>query len=159
MSNVSLFLVGLIWALGAPISAAQDGRPQPYEEAVDALLRVKASTEVGVNLLKYSDLLIDAKTKVDKATAAGVDGKNAALTTAMGAYVDAAAVWDAAYSGKVSYKRGVGKAVMEKYSIPIDEGETYPYDPGYITSRYLIRQLWDRAEASLMRAAANGGTR
>lgn len=149
MKYIALFLTGFLYLLGASASIAQEKQACSYEEVVDSLRKVKASTEVGVNLQTYTDLLIDAKTEIDKVTAACENENYTGLRQAMSAYTDAAAVWNTAMSGKVSYRRGIGKEVMDKYSIPVDEGETYQSYPGYITSRYLIRQLWDRAERAL----------
>src|SRR5438046_598475 len=68
-------------------------------EAVAALRKVHAATQVGVNYQQYGMLVIEAKDKVNNANATLPDGdlKNK-LNAAMEAYTDAGQAWGAKVS-------------------------------------------------------------
>lgn len=79
--------------------------------AIKALEKLGSATEVGLNKLKYADLLIEAKTAVNQAQKQLPDGelKNQ-LLAAMLCYEDAGAVWDEKENSQD------GKNISEKYS-------------------------------------------
>lgn len=88
-------------------------------EAVAALRKVHAATEVGVNYQQYGMLVIEAKDKVNNANAALPDGelKNR-LNAAMDAYADAGQVWGIKISGpNLQPDKEPGATLMRKYDL------------------------------------------
>ena len=84
----SLFLVG------CGKSEKQLRQEKVVQEAVGALKKVNAATEVGVNYQQYGLLLIDAKTKVNDAVGVSEDESlKTQLKDVMQAYQDAATLW------------------------------------------------------------------
>ncbi len=63
-------------------------------EAVAALQKLQAATQVGVNYQTYGQLLIEAKAKVNEAVKSLPDGElKTEMSGAMDSYADAATVW------------------------------------------------------------------
>jgi len=73
------------------------------KNAIKALEKIDAATEVGLNKIKYSDLLIDAKAAVNQANSILPKGKlRDELNAAVESYTDAGFFWD----GKVISQSG-----------------------------------------------------
>lgn len=71
--------------------------------AINSLKKIGAATEVGLNKMKYADLLIEAKTAVNQANSILPEGElKTELNLAMDGYADAGTFWD----GKVIARNG-----------------------------------------------------
>ena len=126
-------------------------------EALKALRKVEAATQVGVNFQQYGQLLIEAKGQVNAASAKLPDGKlKDKLNAAMDAYADAKDAW--AY--KVKYPDGFGininstpgDRLIPKYSLQniAEEGFTnFTVDPDAA-----VRAIWNSAKTHLDTAEA-----
>lgn len=101
-------------------------------EAVTALRKIEAATQTGVAFANYQPLLIDAKAKVNEASAKLPDGElKRALADAMNAYTDAFDGWQKTMSGGImiaaspseeQLKNAVAVAeLVQKYNIPMTQ--------------------------------------
>jgi len=88
-------------------------------EAVAALRKVHAATEVGVNYQQYGMLIVEAKDKVNNANAALPDGElKDRLNAAMDAYADAGQVWGIKINGpNLQPDKEPGATLMRKYGL------------------------------------------
>jgi hypothetical protein len=89
-------------------------------EAVAALRKIHAATEVGVNYQQYGMLVIDAKDKVNNANAVLPDGEmKSRLNAAIDAYTDASQAWGIKVSGNNLLKPDTepGVTLMRKYNL------------------------------------------
>ena len=97
------------------------------DKSLEALQKVKASTEVGVNNATYAQLLINAKARTNNADEVlPTDELKRELDAAMDAYADAMQVWNEkaqkTYLDGFIYKDkacgSTGIALIPKYSLP-----------------------------------------
>ena len=99
--------VGLLVALALAICVAGGCgfRTSREQSAIDALVRIRVSTKIGVTKDEYRRSLIEAGTLVDSMPLEG-DGK--ILHVAMSAYQDALDIWNRGYGdlGKFSLDPG-----------------------------------------------------
>lgn len=115
LTTVAIICTQLLIACGGLSSKQKTAT----SEAVAALRKIHAATEVGVNYQQYGLLVIEAKHKVNNANAVLPDGelKNR-FNAAMDAYTDAAQVWGIKISGpNLQPDREPGKTLMRKYDL------------------------------------------
>jgi len=117
-------------------------------DAVAALQKLQAATQVGVNYQTYGQLLIDAKAKVNDAMKSLPDGElKTEINGAMDSYADAATVWGRKIEGHSLYgdNSEPDKTLIAKYSIPLDD-HTYgkTADPSKA-----MQIIWLRADIHL----------
>lgn len=115
MTAVAVIFTQLLTACGGLSSKQKTAAG----EAVAALRKIHAATEVGVNYQQYGMLLVEAKSKVNDANAALPDGelKNK-LNAAMEAYADAGQAWGVKVSDRLlKPDTEPGATLMRKYDL------------------------------------------
>lgn len=121
---------------------------EPTDNALKALRKIEASTQVGVTREQYGSLIIEAKTQVNEANGSLPDGElKTELNQAVDAYADAGEVWDKQiFQGESE----LGQRLIAKYGVqpvtvvPI-KGTTI-YDPEMRKKIWLVaKQHTDRA--------------
>src|SRR5215213_5897598 len=92
LSIISITIFSLLAACGG-LSSKQKAAAA---NALKALQKLNAATEIGVNYQSYQLLLIEAKTQVNEAESVLSDGElKSELSAAMDAYADAGDAWGA----------------------------------------------------------------
>jgi hypothetical protein len=127
----TLLLVILFSAISLTGCGLSSSQKAVAKEAVDALGKVQAATEVGVTFVNYGPLVIDAKAKANQAKSLLPDGPlKEHIVLAAEAYADAGQVWSEKIQGvgageyaRIWTKNGVGQTVISKYSIPVEKSE------------------------------------
>lgn len=111
---IALIIVVLLMACGS--SYKQD---PVVNDAYKALMKIDAATQVGVNFQQYSQLLIDAKAKVNEAVGKFPDGElKAEFNSTMEAYYDAGQIWSNKIQGMmILMDYEPGKTLIPKYSV------------------------------------------
>jgi hypothetical protein len=112
---IVVMVVSLLVACGGS-SSKQD---PAVNEAIKALRKIEAATQVGVNFPQYNQLLIEAKAQVNEASAKLTDGElKRELNLAMEAYVDAGQVWNNKIQQRLFLPNiEPGKTIIPKYSL------------------------------------------
>ncbi|MFC1800025.1 peptidylprolyl isomerase [Candidatus Eisenbacteria bacterium] len=90
------------------------------QQALEALGKLDAAAEVGVNYQQYGELLIEAKAKTDVAVASLPDSElKSTLNGSVEAYVDAYRVWKLRFDGYhgLSSLTVLGFELMDKYDL------------------------------------------
>lgn len=128
MRFVQLLLIIFILSFLAGCNQSSGGQqakvkipPSPAViEAIKALRKIEAATQVSVNYLQYSQLVIDAKAQVNEASATLPDGelKNE-INASMDAYADVALVWREQVQGSRNLYGDLepGRTLIPKYSL------------------------------------------
>src|ERR1700759_4072160 len=92
LSIISLTIFSFLVACGGLSSKQKTAAAN----AMKALQKLNAATEIGVNYQNYQPLLIEAKTQVNEAESVLPDGEvKSELNAAMDAYADAGDAWEA----------------------------------------------------------------
>jgi hypothetical protein len=115
------------------------------EDAMKALRKLGAATQVGVNYQQYGLLVIDAQAQVNDALAVLPEGElKKEMNAAMEAYVDAGEVWQAKIRGVLLDSNS---ALIPKYSLKIDKwGTVSPIDK--------LQPIWEIARMHSDRASS-----
>ncbi len=134
----------------ASLSNKQD---PAVSDAIKALRRIEAAVQVGVNFQQYGQLLIEAKSQVNEASAKLPDGElKRELNEAMEAYVDAGRVWNNKIQGyMILADSEPGKTVIPKYSL---RTTTESRGRQEANADEAIQVIWRVAKEHLERAAA-----
>ncbi len=116
-----LLLLG-VFAFVACYNEADRKRNEKLDAAITALRKISSAVEVGVNYEQYSTLLIEAKAKVDLAKDLFPGDISKQLDTTLDNYVDARKAWGEKFRdwAILDVEDPVSKAILEKYSLPID---------------------------------------
>lgn len=121
--SLSYVLVAIVIALGFLLPGCAPSKQElkrvAAEKAIKSLRKVQAASQVGVTLVVYRSLLIDAQADVNEATRTlSPDGKvSGRLKQAMAAYVDAASFWDLVISGETFYSDvPIGNKMLHEYT-------------------------------------------
>jgi|ERR1044072_1559276 hypothetical protein len=123
--------------------------------ALKALRKVEAATQVGVNFQQYGQLVIDAKAQVNEASSKLPDGElKKELNSAVEAYSDANQVWNEKIGGRVTMSPDTspGKILIPKYSL-----KTETYSGGLFPHANLddaMQAMWGEAKKHLDKAAS-----
>ena len=113
--TVALILT-LSSALGVLLTSCVQGPTKETLDAVAALKKIQAGTQVGVSYEQYGQLLVEAKAKTNEAVRSLPEGSlKTELTAAMDAYADAATVWNL----KVTNNSLTDRNLIAKYNIPV----------------------------------------
>lgn len=171
---------GMINSKEAEIAKAKADEQKKYaEEAVRSLKKLDAATDVGINKIDYSKMLIDAQVAVNQAEEKLPDGElKQSITAAMGNYMDAKNLWylmkedtmvfvcekQPDVSGKDEMYRRLsqiacnpeGGELMRKYKISIrnNSGGIDTTGKGLILKKEGIAIIWKTAEENTNRASA-----
>lgn len=91
------------------------------DDALKALRKVGAATQVGVNYQQYGSLVIDAQVAVNEAIRVLPEGElNREINAAIDAYVDAGQIWNAkiqSSTDELDTYSVSGKTLIRKYSL------------------------------------------
>ncbi|MGE3439943.1 MAG: hypothetical protein AB7O81_30280 [Blastocatellales bacterium] len=111
------------WAIYRRAAQATSNRLAAAQSVVQALNKVKAGTQVGVNYQQYGLLVIEAKAAMNNVEAALPAGElKQSLNQAIDAYADAGRYWGASINGMIYESSDVGQMLRVKYKI---EGDSY----------------------------------
>jgi hypothetical protein len=136
-------------------------------EAITALRKIEAATQTGVAYANYQPLLIDAKAKVNEASAKLPDGElKREIAAAMEAYVDASDGWQKTMSGGLmiagspneeQLRNAVAVAELaQKYNIPMTEAGRDPMTGKpmqYISKDALLSTIFKAGSSHVERAS------
>jgi hypothetical protein len=88
-------------------------------DAVDALRKIQAATQVGMTYDQYSGLVIEAKAKTEKSARALPDGPlKIEISNAIDSYTDGVAVWQMQLKGRpLELRDEPGARLLPRYSI------------------------------------------
>jgi hypothetical protein len=125
MRNKSTMLWALVAAITVQLLTACGGLSSKQKtaasEALAALKKIQAATQVGVNYQQYGMLVIEAKDKVNTAHAMLPEGQlKTELDAAMDAYTDAAQAWSIKFREFSTYLYAgeePGKTLIPKYAL------------------------------------------
>jgi len=108
------------------LAACSHAPTKETTEAIGALKKIQAGTQVGINYQEYGRLLIEAKAKVNDALPSLAEGKlKEELSGAMDAYADAAHVWSMKIESHL-LSNTFDKQLIDKYEIPLKDGFAQP---------------------------------
>lgn len=119
-------------------------------EAVAALQKLQAATQVGVNYQTYGQLLIEAKAKVNDAMKSLPEGElKTEMSGAMDSYADASTVWGIKIDRHNLYgdNSEPDKTLIAKYSIPVEPAK-YGSPPSADPTK-AMQIIWLRADIHL----------
>lgn len=122
-------------------------------EALTALRKVQASTEVGSTRLQYEPLVIEAKAKVNEASSALPEGQlKIELIAAIDAYADALQTWQAARNNSVLAIRYWSQAddMIKKYNLMTKSAD----GEDYVVLQDTLNKIWAAATGHVDRAAS-----
>jgi hypothetical protein len=135
----------------ALLTSCAQGPSKETLDAVVALKKIQAGTQVGLNYQQYGQLLIEAKAKTNEAVRKLPDGSlKTELTGAMDAYADAATVWSLKIKGGylLSDDSEPDMTLITKYHIPVSASK---YSQGKIAGfDEAFQIMWRRADAHLV---------
>lgn len=127
--NLLLAITATIIMVGCGgLSSSQN---QEVSEAIKALGKVSSAIEIGVNYTEYSELVLEAKSQVNEATAILKQGQiRSELELAIDSFVDARDTWNYALQNQYGAEFAdfqklydfteLGKIILPKYSLPKD---------------------------------------
>lgn len=144
-----IILISLI-AVSIFLFACAKAPTKETTEAVAALQKLQAATQVGVNYQNYGQLLIEAKAKVNEAMKSLPDGElKSEMSGAMDSYADAATVWGIKIERRSLYgdNSEPDKTIIAKYSIPV-EASKYGGPPSADPTK-AMQIIWLRADTHL----------
>lgn len=144
----AIIIVQMIAACGG-LSGKQKSAAQ---DAIAALKKIQAATQVGVNYQQYGMLLIEAKDKVNSANTALPDGElKTELNAAMDAYTDASAGWGAhIQNGFFRADSELGQQLIQKYSVKTFGDTKRPL----IDQTDMLNKIWAAASPHVDRAVS-----
>lgn len=159
----ALVVAYLLTACGG-LSAKQQAAAS---DAVTALRRLEAASQVKPSLAQYNQLVIEAKARVNEASAVLPDGElKQELNAAMEAYGDAAVAWAAMQRTFLTDDREPGKTLGPKYGLYLDsttagtreylEGLERLTNPNYESAHMkgVLGRIWAVGKGHLDRASA-----
>jgi len=144
----TLILIVSFSLLGLALSGCGQKRPanqvEAAQKAIAALEKVAAATETARNYDEYATIVIDAKTRMDRA-AIGLpsDEFYQEISSAMKAYIDAGLAWDALNTRQFQE----WYLLAAKYSIPPNPDQT-------TNQKEILKTIWADARRHLDRASA-----
>ena len=154
------FAVGAIIGCGeSPAKRQAEAQKEAATEALRALKKIQAATQVGVTFFEYGPLVIEAKAIVNQASSVLPLGDlRTELELAMDAYADARAAWD-----ETKYLRSYqepGRTLIPKYSLKTKNASRprYHIEHEFISTSDAIRAIWAAADAHLLRAEGAVGS-
>jgi len=155
-SKITSLTAAIILALGIAVSATMTGckrNSAPSQETLDAiaaLRKIQAGTQVGINYQEYGKLLIEAKAKVNDATRSLPEGElKTQITGAMDSYADAATVWGVKIKDRDLYADSEpGKTLIAKYGLAVEKPS---YGDPRADSDKALQVVWLSADIYLIR--------
>jgi hypothetical protein len=133
------------------------------EDALKALRKVEAATQVGVSYQQYGQLVIDAKAQVNEASAKLPDGElKKELEAAMESYADAQDGWSKCVTKPMLFLTDVetgdetGKRLKQKYnieSLSLIPGKPITGFAESVEKGAMLRTIWAAASQHVERAS------
>ncbi len=121
-------------------------------DALKALKKMDAATEIGVNYQQFGAMAIEAKAEVNEASSKLPDGElKRELQSAMGTYADALAVWQDSSNGLSTYG-DLAELLLQKYSFKVEFYESYEIGHKEQRSRALS-VIWAKGREHIDRAS------
>jgi ABC-type glycerol-3-phosphate transport system substrate-binding protein len=117
---IASLLAGCSQSTGGQQTTTKPTSPLAAVEAVKALRKIEAATQVSVNYFQYSQLVVDAKAQVNEASATLPDGElKKEINAAMDAYADVGLIWREQVEGARNLYVDLppGKTLIPKYSL------------------------------------------
>lgn len=143
----ALFTLAVAVACGLVASCTQKPAKETLD-AVAALRKIQAGTQVGINYQEYGRLLVEAKAKVNDAMRSLPEGDlKVQITGAMTSYADASTVWAIKIDQHLFYGDSEqNKTLIARYAIPLKpeyglKPHAYPSD--------VMQLIWLRADIHL----------
>jgi len=138
---VSFFLITC--ALSGCSSAKKKEAVAKTQAAIDSLKKIGSATDVGMNYLKYGELLIEAKAKVDEAMPVIKDADiQSKIKSVMQKYLDVNTIWREKIenSNAIWFSKNYEavKVCIDKYSLPVNSSD-----------EDAISLIWAKASAEL----------
>lgn len=139
-------------------TASRQGLAQ-VQEALKALRKLNSATSVGISLMQYGQLLVDAKASLDEALATMPVGElRNELALSMQAYVDAKEVWNVIITKNAAGILYWRKQLKEQYQVP-DKLEVkgmvfHPLELDEFSLDIVLNYLWKNARAHLDNASS-----
>ena len=153
--RTTLLAVVTLAVLSLFVSCDESKEKTAANDAIKALRKIEAATQVGVNFQQYGQLVIEAKAQVNDATAKLPDGElKKELSASMEAYADAAQAWNEKIGGRTTMSAdvGIGKVLIPKYSLP-----TETYSSGlfpHVDIDTALQVMWGEAKKHLDKASS-----
>ena len=150
MSRQRLKLLAWLAIIALLISCSTQKPSKETSEAISALRKIQAATQVGVSYQQYGQLLIEAKAKTNDAIRSLPEGSlKTELTGAMDAYADAATVWAIKIKDRDLYDRPeLDQNLIAKYRIPVSGPKSFG-DPPTASPDKALQIIWLRADTYL----------
>lgn len=161
--TIMLLVVACILSACGGLSAKQQSAAS---EAITALRKLEAASQVKPSLAQYSQLVIEVKAQVNEAAAVLSDGElKQELNAAMEAYADAAIAWAAMQRAFLIEDKEPGKTLGPKYGLHLDsttagtreymEGLERLSNPNYESGHMkgVLGKIWSVGKEHLDRAA------
>lgn len=115
------FVMICIAALLLACGEFSSSQKQVAGDAIRALRKIEAATQVGVNYQLYGQMVIDAKAQVNEATAKLPDGElKSELISAIDAYAEAGQAWGATISDELYPDSKLANDLKAHYDIQIE---------------------------------------
>ncbi len=142
-------ILALSGAVSVLLTSCAHGPTKETLEAVAALKKIQAATQVGVSYQQYGLLLIEAKAKTNEATAALPDGAlKTDLTTAMDSYADAGTVWGIKIQRySLHDDTQPDKSLIDKYQMPVVPVKYFKR--AEVDGDEALQIIWRRADTHL----------
>lgn len=147
---ILFFAIHLLVSCGGGLSSEQRGAAN---DALKALQKVEAATQVGVNYQQYGQLAIDAKAAVNQAVAALPDGElESEIVAAMEAYADAGDAWGASINDKLYSGSKLAGDLKQKYDFDYQRANTALSKDDLKT--LMLSTIWGTARDRLNKATS-----
>jgi hypothetical protein len=158
MNYKSMAQVTAVTIIFTQLFAACDGLSSKQRTAADdalkALKKIEAATQVGVNYQQYGQLVIDAKAQVNEASSALPDGDlKKELNVVMEAYTDAGQAWSTKV-GSTSLKPNTepGATLMRKYNLKAHSFKAGSTELVWLSEDEARQAAWSAAAEHLLTA-------
>jgi hypothetical protein len=144
-------LLGLALGLASCRSKSTDPKA---EDAIAALRKVQAATQVGVTYIQYGPLVIDAKAKVNSASEELPEGElRTELIAAMDAYADAWKGWGAMQgSDNIPATNPTIEPIVDKYHLHTRQQSAVSSTRTVLRDEFL-NTIWAEGSSHLQAAA------
>jgi hypothetical protein len=154
--NPNLRLLQLILLFSLFLSVACGGlsskQKDAAKDALKALRKIEAATQVGVSYMQYGPLVIDAQAQVNEAMSMLPDGElKKELKAAMEAYADAGQAWEKTINGRLQGS-SLGDSLDKKYSLGLPSKDEYVYEKAM--REVVLSKIWAAGREHIERASS-----
>jgi hypothetical protein len=178
MKKLKIYFFLIILILISACSGLNEKQRKSVEDAISALRKIDAATDVGINKPEYSKMVIDAKAAVNNASEILPDGElKQSLQETIQNYEDADKIWfiggtdtfvpvclaDPVIDGKDELQAELikvfcnptGGEIAKKYSLPLRKPSTLePAEgAGAVIKKEALTIIWQKAKENLKKAS------